>query len=864
MGFVWVIPCLVSPIWAQAAENSQSPAVETARNEVLEEIRVVGNRRRFGVEGQFEPQAVYNPGDIQALGVSSLSEIMEELAPELESSRGRQVGPPVVLLNGQRISGFREIYNYPSEAIERVETYSEEVALQYGFRADQKVINFVLRENFQATTVQVSAGGSLEGGAESTQAKIGHLKLSHPSRVFVDLSNSTTQPLHDSDRSVAIQQQPFSELGNVIATTTEIDPLLSSLFGSPVDAATLPADVGQLAPQDLLVSANNPDNFDERSLRTLIAKQDRQFINANFAFPINQQINSSYSLDYSDNKSVQELGAANLSYLISSDHPSSPFAETVTIHRGYNLPLIREQTNSDLELNATFNGTLPNLLSPWLNGWHFTWLNQYQEISRDVTTDRSIDAVDYVSQVAQGEPTTNPFTGPQSFSLISDRDSTDNRQWSSQLLLRGILRDTDVGSWRGSANLNFTSINRDSKTRSLEQNLKVKLKREVQELRLNLDIPLLDSDQVGRLSLSGNIEAADYSDFGGITIFGTNLTWRPNQALRITSSYTIEEGAPSIEQLGAPITRNPNRRIFDFVQGATSNVTVITGGNPDLVADKRRIVSISAQLEPFDTHNLSFSADFTHTEVDNPILNFPTANADVEAIFPERFERDPTGNLVSFDARPINFDQEKRQELRFAIRYSKRISNKSKKNSQAKTSLGTKQKPQLKPQQRRRGGRGSRLSISLNHTLTLKDELTGAAPLGTIDFLGVNSAGRPRGGAEHEVTLRGGYSSSGRALRFNLVWRSATQSSPGSLGELHHDSLLTTRLALVQNFHPQSALVQRLPFLSGTRVKLTINNIFNEKPNVRNQAGQTPIGLSGDELDPQGRALFLQMRKLIR
>ena len=148
----------------------------------------------------------------------------------------------------------------------------------------------------------------------------------------------------------------------------------------------------------------------------------------------------------------------------------------MTIHRGYNLPLIREQTNSDLELNATFNGTLPNLLSPWLNGWHFTWLNQYQEISRDVTTDRSIDAVDYVSQVAQGEPTTNPFTGPQSFSLISDRDSTDNRQWSSQLLLRGILRDTDVGSWRGSANLNFTSINRGSKTRSLEQNLKVKLK----------------------------------------------------------------------------------------------------------------------------------------------------------------------------------------------------------------------------------------------------------------------------------------------------------------------------------------------------------------------------------------------------
>ena len=54
------------------------------------------------------------------------------------------------MLNGQRISGFRELRDIPTEAIERP-NLSEEVALKYGYRADQSVVNFVLRERFRST-----------------------------------------------------------------------------------------------------------------------------------------------------------------------------------------------------------------------------------------------------------------------------------------------------------------------------------------------------------------------------------------------------------------------------------------------------------------------------------------------------------------------------------------------------------------------------------------------------------------------------------------------------------------------------------------------------------------------------------------
>ena len=61
---------------------------------------------------------------------------------------------PVMLLNGQRISGFREIRDMPPEAIERVEILPEEVALKYGYSADQRVVNIVLRRRFRSTAAR--------------------------------------------------------------------------------------------------------------------------------------------------------------------------------------------------------------------------------------------------------------------------------------------------------------------------------------------------------------------------------------------------------------------------------------------------------------------------------------------------------------------------------------------------------------------------------------------------------------------------------------------------------------------------------------------------------------------------------------
>jgi hypothetical protein len=69
-----------------------------------------------------------------------------------------------MLVNGVRISSFREIRSYPPEAIQKVEVFPEEVAQRYGYSPDQRVVNIILKRNFSSREVEVEYGQPWEGG----------------------------------------------------------------------------------------------------------------------------------------------------------------------------------------------------------------------------------------------------------------------------------------------------------------------------------------------------------------------------------------------------------------------------------------------------------------------------------------------------------------------------------------------------------------------------------------------------------------------------------------------------------------------------------------------------------------------------
>ena len=56
-------------------------------------------------------------------------------------------------------------------------------------------------------------------------------------------------------------------------------------------------------------------------------------------------------------------------------------------------------------------------------------------------------------------------------------------------------------------------------------------------------------------------------------------------------------------------------------------MTAMTGGNPDLQADRRNVLKLSANWQPFKNTDLRLRADYVHQTIDRPISNITVTSA---------------------------------------------------------------------------------------------------------------------------------------------------------------------------------------------------------------------------------------------
>ncbi|MBU3672092.1 MAG: TonB-dependent receptor [Sinobacteraceae bacterium] len=173
-----------------------------AQETELEEVVISGQRQPGAVIGDIAPDVQFSAQEIRALGVSNVSELLQALGPVLGSSQGRGGERPVVLLNGARISGFNEIRDLPSEAILRTDILPEEVALKYGYRATQRVVNIVLRPRFRSITAEAGAQRSSAGGRDGADLAGGLLRVQRDDRLQLDLKLQQNDELLESERNV--------------------------------------------------------------------------------------------------------------------------------------------------------------------------------------------------------------------------------------------------------------------------------------------------------------------------------------------------------------------------------------------------------------------------------------------------------------------------------------------------------------------------------------------------------------------------------------------------------------------------------------------------------------------------------------
>ena len=771
------------PAPADTAAQPAPPPVETFDEFEDSDTIVVTGQRRGTVIGNIPPENVLTPADVRATGATSIDELLEALAPQLGSARGRGGERPIMLLNGQRVSGFRELRDIPTEAIERVEILPEEVALRYGYRADQRVMNIVLRERFRSTAARVEAGVPTEGGNVQGETDITRLLIGSNGRTTINVHAEGNSMLTEDERDIAL-----AEASNGAADSREA----RSLIGS------------------------------KREIRA--------------GATVNRTILNNVGTTF--NGEVQHTGGRSLIGL-DEDAGDALARETSTNSAHGGLALNWNQ--GDWRLSSTANADLSG---------------------SETETERS-----------------SGLQRATSTSASANADVTAN----------GTLFSLPAGEVGTTVRLGASTLNLDSRRRDADDDSSTSLSRTSGRASVNVDLPVSsrrsDFDPLGNLTLNANAEVERLSDFGTLTTIGAGANWSPVDRLNLIASWTREDGAPSVQQLGNPVLETPDSRVFDFTRGETVLATTITGGNVELLADRRNVLKIGANWKPFAETDLRLRGEYVRTHMDDPISSFPGATAELESAFPDRFVRNEAGELVSVDLRPVNFDSARRDSLRVGFDFSKPLRSAGPTSAQIEAMRARRQagggadagqRPAGDSAQgpggaggfRGLGGRfgggrnGGRLTFSVTDTINLVDEVIIRPGLPKLDYLGGDAAGQSGGRPRHEIQAQAGYFNNGLGARLSGNFRTATTVDNGEAEALRFSPLSTVDLRLFANLGQRFDLVRKYPVLRGSSLRFEIDNVFNAKPKVRNGSGEVPFSYQPDLLEPLGRTVSISFRKL--
>ncbi|HEY5713556.1 MAG TPA: TonB-dependent receptor, partial [Allosphingosinicella sp.] len=662
---------------APQAPPRQAPPPAAEDEEDENAITVTGSRRALpgSVIVDIAPEVTLGPTDVRSYGVNSVSQLLAELAPQTGSGRG--AGAPVVLLNGRRISSLREIADVPTEAIQRVEILPEEVALSYGYPADQKVVNIVLRRRFRSITAEGAAGVSTAGGGESGSADLNLLRIRGPSRLNFDVRYQRSASLLESQRDIIPSQPrlPFDFIGNVTGAGgpgTEIDPALSALAGEIVTVAGVPPFAGA-APvlADFAGTANIANVSDISRYRTLRPATDQLAINAVYARPVFGNFTATLNASLQANGSEALSGPAGVSLLLPAANPFSPFGTEVALNR-----YVAEQGLSQRAAGET--GHAGVTLNGDHAGWHWNLTANYDRVESRTTTERGVDPFPVQLRIGAGDPSLDPFGPIPAYlygPLLVDRARSLSNSGNFQAIANGNLFDLPGGALAATFKLGAAALGFDTETIRAGLTSSAELAREDVNGQVTLNLPITSRRRhfgaaIGDLSANFNFTARELSDFGTITTLGYGLTWRPRDGITLLWSMSDDYNAPSVQQLGNPQILTPGVPVFDYVTGETVLVTRRDGGNPDLAGDRRRVFSIGLNATLLREPQLNFTANYVRTRTDDAIASLPAATADIEAAFPDRFLRDADGDLVALDNRPVNFARENREQLRWGVNLS--------------------------------------------------------------------------------------------------------------------------------------------------------------------------------------------------
>ena len=789
---------------------------------------------RGSAESDVKALTTYDAKDIEAMGVTSITDLLRIIGPSAKSADGKD---PIYLLNAQRISGYEEISTLPPEAILKVEVMPEQAALRFGYPPTQRLMNFITKPKFRALDVSANVGTTTEGGGETHGANVTLTRIHDGRRLTLGGEYRHTDPLLQARRPVLPDpDSPFDAIGNIQSTDGgEIDPALSAAAGHPVTIAAVPLDPAARGSLGAYVAdADSFRSFDLGPYRTLVARENDVKANAVLATPVVGTISGSFTAtaEHKVSRSLQGLPSAAI--LLPAGSPYSPFADDVLLYRYLSdQPPLRQQT-----VTTTLHGGA--LLRGGLLGWN--WDATTTLDSNDVKShgDRGVDMAAIDTAVAAGA---DPF-GPLDATRLTQQSHTLTRKGEFKGVASGVAAVIPSGELRATLTAEAERSTVDTHSRGFTD-VDIALGRTRVEGGASLDIPLASRDRnflpfLNKLSVTLSANVRDISDYGTLSDTSYGLNWQPVTGVQLNATVKNLGIAPDMAQKSAPTQQYTNAPYFDYRTGQTAFVTLITGGNPDLVAEQAKYTVLGMNLKPFSKQELTVTLNYgwgVGHHLSSNVNEFPGT----EDAFPDRFVRDAAGRLITVFQTPADLYRGGQRTIQAQFNWSGPL---------RKTPAGT--PDPKKPFHPGYFYSGATAMYQLRNWIQLRPGLP------QLDLLkGDTVDGSPH--SRLQIWAWGGLGFEGDGFNLDASYEGPARIDGGlPQTDLHFSS------KFILNGTVHTWLGQRIhrPWAKKLSVSVQVQNIFDTRRHVEDATGATPNRYQPALLDPLGRTLKLTLRKL--
>ncbi len=829
------LAALLAGIAQQPQQQPSAPAPAPAGGD--REVVVTGERIRGSAIGTVPPVATLDADALHALGVSTVKEMLQRLKGLTASGGG---GEPVPLLNGRRISGWQELYDIPFEAIERTEILPEEEASRFGYPPTVRVMNFITRKHFRAASTLQLVGTTTEGGGGTDYTELAATQIEGDRRTAVKMSYFRQDRVWQGSRDISPDPVTrFALPGNVAAAGgASIDPRLDALAGQAVTIAAVPGDPARRGTLAAYVAgANRPAVTDTGRWRTLIPTRDTLQASGTIALPLGREVSGSLNLAMEAQRSAGANGWAGATLTVPGGGGALPFAAPVTLYRYLPEAPLRQRA-TELKLHAG------GMLGGRVGSWHWIATAGYDRVRSAARAEQGVPLAALQQAIdAGGDPFAVPAPGLAA-ARIADRSSTHTGTGTAQLVVNGAPLRVPAGP----VQVTLTADYAHSDSAGVQTRVDGRagdVTRTTRGARIDAAVPIAARAQgvlpwLGRLGVRGGAGVTDITGAGLLLATHYGANWSPLQPLQLGVTRTDTRTAPEIATLTAPTVLTPNFPLFDFATGRDALVTLVTGGNPALAPARQRSTRWSASLRPLRKADWNLALSYT-VQRDRGGTVVPGATALLETLFPDRFLRDAAGRLVQVDQRPVNIVAADQRRLQA--------------DSYLSLPIGARKlpgKPEPAPV--------VMLFGSLTGSWRLEDRVTPRRGVPAIDLLdGGTLGGTGAGRARWELT--GNVGASIGAL--NVSTYAEIQGPQRVRDPLPASDLrFSGRTWLVFDARADLARIVAQPWTRQLTMNVTVENVLNDRTDVRDATGAVPNRFQPAYLDPLGRSIRLGVRKL--